>query len=186
MMHHAVLVMAVAAAASAQDNPLILAPAPDSVVAAGTLRIIGRAEGQAQLLLDGVKLDTQTPAASVLFSDVKIGEGPHELLLKGGSGESRIRFTASKAQSGEKMFRPHPPAAACDACHAVRNEAWAMKRPTLSPLCFTCHQREKFVPSHTHNTETLADCQICHAPHGSAAKAHLNKAREVVCKQCHN
>ncbi len=186
MPHRLGLILVVALAAVAQVKPLILAPASDSVVAAGALRIIARAEGNALLQLDGAKVDAQSPAAGVLYADVKVGEGPHELLVKTGAGESKIRFAAGKEQSGAKMFHPHPPAAACDACHAVRNQVWAMKRATLAPLCFTCHARDRFVPSHTHNTDTLADCQICHQPHGSVSKGHLKQPREVACKQCHN
>jgi predicted CXXCH cytochrome family protein len=69
----------------------------------------------------------------------------------------------------------------------VKNGAWAMKRATLSPLCHACHDITKFTAAHApHNTGTLVDCQMCHLPHGSAAKGHLKMEKTVACKQCHS
>jgi predicted CXXCH cytochrome family protein len=122
-----------------------------------------------------------------VHAEINASPGPHELTVRGDNGEARLRFTAGGGD-GANVFRPHPPgtAVACDTCHAVKEGAWAMKRITLAPLCGQCHDRAQFPKVHTHNTDILTDCQNCHLPHGSAAKSHLQKPKEVVCKQCHS
>ena len=35
------------------------------------------------------------------------------------------------------------------------------------------------------NDEVLADCVLCHNPHGSTEEFHLKMPRETACKQCH-
>jgi len=165
----------------------ILAPVDQSVVAPGTIRVIARAEGTAKLLLDGKPVPASSPAAGVWLAEVKAVEGAHELSLESGQGNATVRFFAGKEHNGWPAFKTHPPGnVACDTCHALKAGAWALRRATLSPLCHTCHDLAKFVPTHTHNTGTLVDCQNCHMPHGSGAKAHLRQPREVACKQCHN
>lgn len=172
----------------AQDGATLFAPSHESIVTPGPLRIIGRGAGKAALTLDGKPVPTVSPAPGVILAEIKIPEGPHELVLTAEDGESRVSFYAGKEHKDWKMFRPHPPGnVACDTCHAVKNGAWAMKRATLSPLCHTCHNLEQFTKIHTpHNTGTLVDCQNCHFPHGSAAKTHLRMEKAVACKQCHS
>jgi predicted CXXCH cytochrome family protein len=182
-----VLLLPIALAQEA-GAPAILAPQADTVVQPGApLRVIARAAGKPQLLLDGKPITTATsPAPGVLHAEINASAGPHELTVRGDNGESRLRFTAGG--DGANIFRPHPPgnAVACDTCHAVKEGVWAMKRITLAPLCGQCHDRAQFPKVHTHNTDILTDCQNCHLPHGSAAKSHLQKPKEVVCKQCHS
>ncbi len=172
----------------AQDGAVLFAPAHESVVSPGPLRIIGRAAGKASLTLDGKVLTTVAPAPGVVLAEIQIAEGRHELILTGEDGEAKVSFFAGKEHSGWKTFRPHPPGlVACDTCHAVKNGEWAMKRATLSPLCHSCHNLEQFPKVHApHNTGTLVDCQNCHYPHGSAAGKHLRMEKAVACKQCHS
>ncbi|MBI3680957.1 MAG: hypothetical protein HY235_11240 [Acidobacteria bacterium] len=181
------MVVAWAAAVFAQESPAILTPAHESVVAPGIVRLIGKTDGKAQALLDGKPVEVVSPAPGVVLGEIKVAEGAHELILRSEGGEARIRFAAGKEQDGWKMFRPHPPApTACDACHAVRDGVWAMKRASLAPLCFTCHDKQKYPEVHTHNTDLLADCQNCHLPHGSAARSHLKLPKQTACRQCHS
>lgn len=165
----------------------ILAPVDQSLVTPGVVRVIARSEGSAKLLLDGKPVAAASPAPGVWLAEVKAAEGLHELVLESSQGKTSAMFFAGKEHSGWQMFKTHPPGnVSCDTCHAVKAGAWALKRATLSPLCHSCHDLTKFVPTHTHNTGTLVDCQNCHMPHGSTSKAHLRQPKEVACKQCHN
>lgn len=171
-----------------QEGPVLFAPAHESLVAPGALRILGRAAGKAALTLDGKPVAVASPAPGVVLAEIKAADGLHELVLTGEGGEAKVSFFAGKEHSGWKMFRPHPPGAVgCETCHAVKNGEWAMKRATLAPMCHTCHNADQFTKTHTpHNTGTLVDCQNCHLQHGSAAKTHLRMEKAVACKQCHS
>ncbi len=176
-----------AAVALAQDPTALFTPVDQSVVSEGKLRVAGRAAGKAELLLDGKATPHTSPGPGAVMADLTLTPGAHELVLRGEGGEAKARFFVGKEHGDWKLFRPHAPVAAgCDTCHAVKNDTWALKRASLSPLCHTCHEKEKFPVVHTHNTDTLADCQNCHMPHGSAAKGHLVKPKEALCKQCHS
>ena len=160
----------------------ILAPTQDAVVAVGAVRIIARVEGKGELRVNGKNVAAESPAAGVLTAEVKLTAGAHEIaLFAAGKEEKR------KIQVGGKVnFRPHPPAAGCDACHAVKNGEWAFQRASLTGVCFTCHQRDSFAAKHTHVPGVLADCQMCHSAHGSTAVAHLKMEKAQACKLCHN
>ncbi|MBL8230107.1 MAG: hypothetical protein JNL98_16585 [Bryobacterales bacterium] len=173
-------------ALSAAETPVFLSPLDESVIAPGALRVVAKGAGKGRLLLDGKPLDTASPVAGVFRAEVQLAPGPHELTLESEGGAAKVRVFAGTEHNGWKMFRQHPPAAACESCHAIKNGEWAMQRASLAPLCFACHERAKFPASHTHNTDILADCQNCHLPHGSQAKSHLVKPKETVCKQCHS
>jgi predicted CXXCH cytochrome family protein len=171
---------------SAQEGAIFLSPLPDSAVPVGPLRIVAKGTGAGRLLIDGKPAETVSPAAGVFRAEVTLARGEHELALESKDGLAKIRVFSGEAHGGWKAFRQHPPAATCETCHAVRNGEWTLRRASLAPLCFTCHERGKFPLSHTHNTDILADCQTCHLPHGSQVKGHLLKPKELACKQCHS
>lgn len=167
-------------------QPQFLSPLTQAVVAPGQLRVVAKGAGKGQLFLNGKPVETASPVAGVFSAELKLAAGRHELLLKSEDGEAKAVVFAGSEHQGWNVFRQHPPVATCDTCHAVKNGEWATKRASLAPLCFACHERGRFPVTHTHNTDTLADCQNCHLPHGSQAKAHLKMAKETACKQCHN
>lgn len=171
----------------AQEGPAIFSPVDESLLSAGAVRVIGRATGKAELLLDGKPVVFASPGPGAILAETKLTDGAHELVLKGEGGEAKARVFVGKEHNGWKIFQTHPPGGvSCDTCHAVKNDTWALKRATLSPLCHTCHDKGKFPLVHTHNTDTLVDCQNCHMPHGSAAKGHLRMEKAVACKTCHS
>jgi predicted CXXCH cytochrome family protein len=174
--------------AAAQDPAVILAPTADATVQVGPLRIIGRAPGKATITLDGKPVTVTEPLPGIVHAEVKIAEGKHEVVIAGGGSEAKLTFQAGKPAAGSGGgFRAHPPGlVGCDTCHAVKNEVWSLKRATLAPVCGGCHEMAKFPVTHTHNTDILTDCQNCHLPHGSAARAHLQKPKQAVCGACHN
>jgi predicted CXXCH cytochrome family protein len=153
---------------------VFLSPLPQSVVQPGSLPVI--AKGAGELRLNGKPVTASTPSPGVVHAKVEVGPGRHVLSL----GEHRIEFAAGQAQEGWKPFRAHPPAAQCAACHTP--QTW---EPRGAEACFACHNAEPFAKVHTHNAEVLAECHLCHMPHGSTAKAHLKMAKETACKQCH-
>ncbi len=172
--------VALLAGAQEEPRPEILSPQDRSVIVKGPVRIIVRGEGE--ILLDGKALAAERIAPGVRTMTWDAASGAHQLAL----GPAVVRFHAGgNPPPGWKEFRPHPPAAACDLCHAVKNGEWAMKRASLVSLCFTCHNRPAFPATHTHNVDILAECQSCHFPHGSIEKAHLKLDKERACKQCH-
>jgi predicted CXXCH cytochrome family protein len=170
--------------APAQESPnVIYAPVPDSAHASGAVRVVAKSDGQTELRLDGVKVEPQSPLKGVLRADLKPSPGVHELTL----GTQKLRFFSGPAAPPEfRAFREHPPVANCETCHAIKNAEWRFQRITLTGVCSQCHDREAFPKKHTHEMAILPDCQLCHAPHGSTAVAHLKLEKEKACKLCHS
>jgi len=149
------------------------------VVPPGPLTIVARGPGE--LKLDGKAVAATSPGPGALTAAVTAGPGAHELVL----GDHKVRFfVGSGAPAGFRAFRVHPPGeAACGSCHAVRDGFWEFKGAASS--CFGCHDLKKFPVGHTHNSEVLAECGLCHHTHGSGEKFHMKLERETACKQCH-
>ncbi|MBI1790148.1 MAG: hypothetical protein HYR60_21660 [Acidobacteria bacterium] len=167
-------------------GPHIFRPADQSVIAA-PLVIVARGSGKAELRLDGKPILTTQPGPSALTATLKPGPGLHELILADGGAERKVSFFVPGAANAPdwKLFKPHPPAAVCDTCHAVKDGAWDFKGATLAQSCFACHDSKPFAAAHSHNTETLAECQMCHHSHGSTSARHLKMRKELACRQCH-
>ena len=170
MPHRLGLVLATALAA----ETVILRPSPESVAPAGPLSII--AKGQGAVLLDGKEVAAQTPGPGVIHAKVEVTPGKHVLTI----GGTKIEFAAGAGPAGWKRFRAHPPAGECALCHEAKS--WEFKG---AGACLGCHDGTVFAKTHTHNTEVLNECQMCHAPHGSTERSHLKFARDTACKQCH-
>jgi predicted CXXCH cytochrome family protein len=158
------------------EEPAILRPSDGAILKPGELTVIARQGG---LLLDGKPLKTTERAPGVWTAPINPPPGEHE--LKSSAGQA-IRF---RVDAQAATYRAHPPAAACETCHAVKNGVWELRVAALESACASCHDLKKFPETHSHNTTTLADCQTCHNPHGSAARFHLLMPKEVACKQCH-
>ena len=160
------------------------------MVPPGPLAIVARAPARAELRLDGKPLPAAMPAPPALTATVTLAPGRHELLLISSGQEVRVQFfvrspTRADQPAGWLEFRTHPPSASCDACHAVRNGTWSFKGEAQSESCFSCHKPEAFAGVHSHTSETLAECQMCHSAHGSTAVRHLKLKKDLACKQCH-
>ena len=176
--------MLVLAFPSFAEEPRILRPVDQSSIPKGPFSIIAKADNGAIIELDGKPLSVTEIATGILSATINAPAGVHELRLKAVSGERRIHFAVG-AHEPYKQFRAHPPVAACDTCHAVRNGSWEMKNTELEKTCAGCHNLSEFSKSHTHNTEVLNECQLCHSPHGSTEVKHLKLPKLTACKQCH-
>jgi predicted CXXCH cytochrome family protein len=166
--------LALALAATLAAEIVVLRPTPQSVVPPGPLSIVAKGEGD--VLLDGKVVAAQKPSPGVIHAKVEVTPGKHVLTV----GAAKIQFAAGQGPDGWKAFRAHPPAAECAACHA--RESWEFKG---AEACLACHDGMAFAKTHTHNTEVLNECQLCHSPHGSTENRHLKFTREIACKQCH-
>jgi predicted CXXCH cytochrome family protein len=123
-----------------------------------------------------VKSVMQAPTA--LTASLKLGPGLHELALSSGQKVRVFVPGATSAPSGWGIFKAHPPAAECSACHVGK---WT----TAAASCMACHDAAKFPVTHTHAVSVLEECQLCHQPHGSKTSFHLRFSKETACKQCH-
>lgn len=169
------------ASADTSVVPAILRPPDGAVVRQGAFLVIARGSGPSELHVDGKRIPATEVGPGAWTASVQALPGDHEALWKTPAGEHRIRFQVNAAGS----YRLHPPAAACDSCHAVSGGAWALKGENVESSCAGCHDLKNFAAVHSHNTENLAECQMCHDPHGSAAKGHLKLPKSTACKQCH-
>lgn len=157
------------------EEPVILRPNNGAFLKPGEITVISRGAG---LSLDGKAVAEVKRAPGVWTAAINPAPGEHQ--LKASTGPA-IRFRVSP----DGTYRAHPPAAACETCHAVRNGAWELRTAALESACSTCHNLKNFAVGHSHNTATLADCQNCHDPHGSQAKFLLKMPKQTACKQCH-
>ena len=177
------ILLAAVIACVAQDEPSILAPPNNAVFEKGPVRFIARVENGAQVRLDGKPVAGESPVPGMVTIEMKLEPGPHEVAI----GKETVRFFVGPgAPAGFKPFKFHPPMADCNTCHAVKNGEWAFQKASLVTLCSQCHDKEKFPAKHTHVMGVLADCQICHNPHGSTEVGHMKRAKDLACKQCHN
>jgi predicted CXXCH cytochrome family protein len=168
----------------AADGPEILRPTHESVVPPGEITVVARTK-QGKLTLDGKPLVLAEAGPGAFSAEVEAAPGRHELVLEDTAGTRTVSFFAGDAKDapeGWRRFRSHPPVAACGACHKVEEGAWTFAGDAS---CFGCHEKETFPEAHTHNPVVLAECQMCHLPHGSTAPAHLKLRRDLACKQCH-
>ena len=164
----------------------ILRPTDQSVLETEEVQIIARA---GEVWLDGKSLkERQTQGARQALS-IRIPAGRHELIWKNGDALQKIQFAVTSSGNiaippDWKVYRAHPPQAECQNCHSGENPR-DFKKATVAETCFTCHEQKAFAAGHAHNDEVLAECVLCHNPHGSTEKFHLKMTRETACKQCH-
>ena len=165
----------------------ILRPTDRAVLETEEVEVIARPGG---LWLDGKSLKERQTEAMRQALSLRIPAGRHELIWKNGDTDQRIQFIVKTTANTVvvppewKAYRAHPPQAECQSCHASKQPE-DFKKITVAETCFTCHEQSSFAAGHAHNDEVLAECVLCHDPHGSTEKFHLKMARETACKQCH-
>ena len=164
----------------------ILRPIDQSVLDSEEVQIIARA---GEIELDGKSLkERQTQGARQLLT-LRIPAGRHELVWKNADAIQKVQFMVTTSGKtavplGWKVYKAHPPQAECQHCHAGEQPG-EFSKSTVAETCFTCHEPKTFAVGHAHNEEVLAECVLCHNPHGSTEKFHLKMSRETACKQCH-
>jgi predicted CXXCH cytochrome family protein len=164
----------------------ILRPTDQAVLETEDVQVIAR---PGELWLDGKSLEERQTQTMRQALSLRIPDGRHDLIWKNGDTRQSIQFivrtSANTVVPPEwKAYRAHPPQAECQNCHAGKQPG-AFKKVTVAETCFTCHEQNAFASGHAHNTEVLAECVLCHNPHGSTEKFHLKMTRETACKQCH-
>lgn len=163
----------------------VIVKPPDGAWLSGPeVQIIVRGES-AEILLDGNPLETKEPFPGVYAVIVELLPGAHRLRLESPAGTSEISFHSGNEQPDgtSKRYADHPPSQiACTHCHSVSRRG----RFRFSGGCQSCHPREPFIKTHSHEPHELASCGMCHDAHGSAASQLLRLPKEQACKQCHN
>jgi predicted CXXCH cytochrome family protein len=169
----------------------LLRPVDQSILEVGPVSVIVRSSNGCKLLLDGKPVELTRSGARVYTATVNSSPGLHELGLINAAGEQKVRFfvrtgaNSARVPAGWKVFKPHPASEECGTCHVEKQGEWSFKTRSHSETCFACHDQKSFVQGHAHNDEVLADCVLCHHPHGSTEPFHLKMPRETACKQCH-
>ena len=171
--------------AATEEAGKIMRPADHSALPGDQVDIVATAP-EGALELDGKPVTAEQPFPNVFHSVTKVSPGPHKLALIWKDGRKEIEFfSGSNPPSGFQEFRFHPPVKSvqCTQCHELtRRGRFHFK----DGACFSCHTPESFAKVHTHTSDTLRACGLCHNAHGSVTKAHLLFAKETACKQCHN
>jgi predicted CXXCH cytochrome family protein len=169
----------------AQEAGRIVRPADLSALVSGELEIIATAPA-GKLHVDGKAVAAEEPFPNVFRSVVQVGPGIHKVVLVWDGGRKEITvYAGPNAPAGFVPFLRHPPQAVvtCKQCHELSNRGRFRFR---NGSCFECHADSKFVPSHHHEQNVLAECGLCHNAHGSTVKGHLLYPKEQACKLCHN
>lgn len=167
----------------ADEAGKIMRPADKSIVASGPLDIVATAPG-GRLELDGGPIEAAQPFPNVHHARIEPKQGTHTLSLLWEGGRKDIQFhSGPNPPAGFVPFRIHPPAGdvACTQCHELSRRG----RFVFKGGCFDCHQTAAFAKVHTHTSEVLRECGLCHNAHGSTAAKHLIHTKELACKQCH-
>jgi predicted CXXCH cytochrome family protein len=126
---------------------------------------------------------------------VSLSPGEHALELD--AAKTRLMCLASpsstNAPSGWTLWYPHPSPTKpeepiqCASCHDVKpgDTGSVIGRAKPPQSCFTCHNEVDLRLTHSHVLEPLANCLMCHDPHGSPRPKLLIDTREKLCTQCH-
>ena len=158
---------------------------PDGGWLPGTsVQIIAKGES-GKLQLDGEALAVEQPFPGIFYAVAELGAGSHRLRFESASGVSEITFHSGvePASGAGQPYTDHPPARiACTHCHSLSRRG----RFRFSGGCQSCHAKEPFIRTHSHEPHELASCGMCHDAHGSAAAQLLLLPKEQACKQCHN
>ena len=179
----AALLLCSALSLPAADS-VIVKPPDGAWLSGPEVQIIARGES-AKILLDGNPLETKEPFPGVYALIVELLPGAHRLRLESPAGTSEISFhSGNEPPDGtSKRYADHPPSQiACTHCHSVSRRG----RFRFSGGCQSCHPKEPFIKTHSHEPHELASCGMCHDAHGSAAARLLRLPKEQACKQCHN
>ena len=179
------LVLAVVGVLVSAQEPApnrILRPTDGASLPNGKIEGIAKAVKSGAIFIDGAPVATKEKAPGVLTFSIDTPNGVHTLELRYDGGSEKLTFTSGKS---ETPFRLHPPAAPCETCHTVQESNWAFKNDVLEKTCAGCHSLKDFATRHQHNLEQLADCALCHNPHGSSEAFHMKYPRKVACKLCH-
>lgn len=176
----ATLPMALAAGGDLQ----IVKPADGSWLKGHEVEIIAQA-ADGKLYLDDAPLSAAEPFPGVFHARIEAESGPHSLRIES-EGEAReIRFHVGAPPAGDETgaYVDHPPVRIdCTHCHSVSRRG----RFRFSGGCQTCHAKEQFIQTHSHEPHELTSCGMCHDAHGSSVAKLLVMPRERACKQCHN
>ncbi len=180
----AVSVVAVLHSAAGADEATIVKPREGTWIQSEEVQVIAKAAG-AQLHLDGKPVEADEPFPGVFHARVPISSGQHLLRLESADGIHEVRFRAGGDPVGDGVepFVDHPPIRIeCAHCHSVSRRG----RFRFSGGCQTCHAKEQFIQTHSHELHELASCGMCHDAHGSSVAKLLVLPRDQACKQCHN
>ena len=171
--------------ALAADGDLrIVKPVDGSWLQGREVEIIAKAV-DGRLLLDGTPVQSAEPFPGVFHARVEAESGPHVLRLESEGEALEIRFHAGAPPAGDETeaYVDHPPVRIdCTHCHSVSRRG----RFRFGGGCQTCHAKEQFIRTHSHEPHELTSCGMCHDAHGSSVAKLLVMPRERACKQCHN
>lgn len=166
------------------DGATIVKPRDGTWIRGEEVDVIAKAAG-AQLDLDGKPVSAEERFPGVFHARVPVAAGQHLLRLESPEGSHEVRFRTGGASAGDAIepFVDHPPVpTACTHCHSLSRRG----RFRFSGGCQTCHAKERFIQTHSHEPHELASCGMCHDAHGSSVAKLLVLPREQACKQCHN
>ena len=164
--------------------PSIVKPPNGAWIRGDTVEIIAKATG-GRLLLDGAEVSVERPFPGVLHARVPVAAGQHALSVESGEGTQSVTFVAGPEHLDPeaKPYADHPPVSIeCQHCHGVSRRG----RFRFSGGCDSCHAKEQFIRTHSHEAHELASCGMCHDAHGSSAASLLVLSRDRACTQCHN
>ena len=180
----AAALVAFADGALGADEPRIVKPPDGSWLPGTELAIIAKA-ADGRLLLDGQPIEAEQPFPNILHARVSVSAGRHSLRLATAEGDQTVLFHAGGPPDGDASppYAHHPPiATSCSHCHSLSRRG----RFRFSGGCQTCHPKEAFIDTHSHEPHELASCGMCHDAHGSSVENLLVLSADAACKQCHN
>ena len=180
----AVAVLLAANASLAADAGSIVKPPQGAWVRGGEVQIIAKA-AEGRLFLDGKPVEADEPFPGVLHARAAVSAGQHTLTLESNAGSSTVAFRSGPVPIGDagNAYTDHPPVQIeCTHCHSLSRRG----RFRFSGGCQTCHAKDQFIRTHSHEMHELSSCGMCHDAHGSSTANLLVIPQEQACKQCHN
>ena len=165
----------------------ILRPTDQAVLETEEVQVIAR---PGELWLDGKSLKERQTQAMRQALSLRIPAGRHELIWKNGdtSSENSIHCQNLCEHCGSARVESLQGASSSGRMSELSRGKGSREFSRRSPLqrhASRVTSKSTFAAGHAHNDEVLAECVLCHNPHGSTEKFHLKMTRETACKQCH-
>lgn len=134
----------------------------------------------AGIMLLGLCAAISAPQTNSQASVAPQGKQPHPPL----DGKGCVDCHEQRVSSAVRCLVAKEPL--CVLCHDIPDAGGDSRLVRSdSPLCFKCHNKEKFQSSFNHGPFVFGACVACHDPHGGSEPRMLRVSGRQLCLTCH-
>ena len=169
----------------------VIYPPNGAVLLSGSFDVICKND-PSSLEIDGKTWEWEPFEAPLRVAHVRLSPGMHEMQIGDAPREIVVALNEEEHDGpadwpivqGHEMNQG---TGRCGDCHETSEQAGRVAVGELKSheACFVCHKPEEFQAVHSHALGPIADCEACHALHGSERKGLLKAPKKELCSACH-